>query len=1163
MKNFAKIVLFLFFVTYTTLQAQECIVLTPPGVPSVPLSSFGDPDELSLFQPTEVRTIYIAAHIVRSSNGTGGITQNDLNTAIQQLKLAYTDVMIDFVHNQTDYIDNDTYENLTQAEWFALSNINTVSNKLNVYFVPGAAGFNGIAFLNSNKCAVTNAAAINGSTLAHEVGHNLYLYHTHGTGIEELVDGSNCTVAGDFLCDTPAEPYNSGSGINGYVFTNTCVYFGTFRDANNQLYTPDTNNFMGLAPANCREDYSSLQIQKMNQTLSTSLSYLIEASVPLANKISGNIIPNIPNVQTSTLTVVGVSTVNSGTSVTLLDGNSYDIKTNQERFPNYLSYGTIKHNNWNGQSSQFKLTENYTIDRAASPFRDANNMVLNYSKIEVKLEGQLMAGKGASEFQDPWFILSNGTQPGNYWKQFNSYYEPTGNEGATEKGIFLNQNPDPNDPNKPYYSVKADQTQDIYLNETGKTHRFYFQNWSGTEVQFENNNALETGVVFQDNIQGVDPIAQANLKGTQLSDDAGAFLNNSQRKFVRTDNGDLHMVYESMGKAFYEISTDNGSSWQIANNGQPLSGSEDSKLPAIDYERGSSNDIAIVWQENYDGNYKIKIANFLNGNFIFNDNVFWDIYLPYSYNTNPAVAWDGDRRILVVWQREDDEFQSGLPYGILYSYGSFEMTGGWHWNKIDEGAIPSTNSNSINPTLVADKDYNLIPAEYHLAWEQQAGFYSYIKYFELSASGGVINPTTALETPSNGAGFWTNRKPSIIVVDDHTPRLVWIGYTPWYGHRTVFRAKQTNGLWSSTIINYGSYSTESVNINRTYDNNYAFVFSESYTGYQNKYVKNSNLWTMNNLGTTGRDIQVCNADNFYNMFCLAFQSNVTLPYRFVQSSSFGNLNKQNKKRESIGRAAIVTKDSAEFIYALGDVLLNDEPIKFKDVKDTIQINSQQELNNYLKSKPFYLDNRSALSFSVVSGVVNPRVAPMLLEDGKYVKFKVELIEDKTGEILNSFAILEYNANNVEELTNLSFSLKTSGMRKTKVHLKILLDENISGEYTLSELIAEDSVLHIGKEGYQEVSFGGDLAVIEYALEQNYPNPFNPSTTLKYQIPQNGFVTLKVYDILGKEVATLVNEVKTQGRYEVNFNASNLASGVYLYRLNVNDYVDVKKMILLK
>ena len=87
--------------------------------------------------------------------------------------------------------------------------------------------------------------------------------------------------------------------------------------------------------------------------------------------------------------------------------------------------------------------------------------------------------------------------------------------------------------------------------------------------------------------------------------------------------------------------------------------------------------------------------------------------------------------------------------------------------------------------------------------------------------------------------------------------------------------------------------------------------------------------------------------------------------------------------------------------------------------------------------------------------------------------------------------------------------------------------------------------------------------LDFSLSQNYPNPFNPSTTIKYQIRENGFVTLKVYNILGKEVATLVNQQQQSGRYEVNFNATNLASGVYLYRLRVNDYVDVKKMLLLK
>jgi len=87
--------------------------------------------------------------------------------------------------------------------------------------------------------------------------------------------------------------------------------------------------------------------------------------------------------------------------------------------------------------------------------------------------------------------------------------------------------------------------------------------------------------------------------------------------------------------------------------------------------------------------------------------------------------------------------------------------------------------------------------------------------------------------------------------------------------------------------------------------------------------------------------------------------------------------------------------------------------------------------------------------------------------------------------------------------------------------------------------------------------------VTYHLSQNFPNPFNPATTIQYQLPKNGFVTLKIYDILGKEVADLVNDQKTQGRYSVNFDASRLASGVYIYQLRVNDYVSSKKMLLLK
>jgi hypothetical protein len=87
--------------------------------------------------------------------------------------------------------------------------------------------------------------------------------------------------------------------------------------------------------------------------------------------------------------------------------------------------------------------------------------------------------------------------------------------------------------------------------------------------------------------------------------------------------------------------------------------------------------------------------------------------------------------------------------------------------------------------------------------------------------------------------------------------------------------------------------------------------------------------------------------------------------------------------------------------------------------------------------------------------------------------------------------------------------------------------------------------------------------IEYVLEQNYPNPFNPSTTIKYSILEDGFVKLAVYNMLGEEIISLVNNVQKAGRYEVTFDASNLASGVYLYRLEAQKFISIKKMILIK
>ena len=86
---------------------------------------------------------------------------------------------------------------------------------------------------------------------------------------------------------------------------------------------------------------------------------------------------------------------------------------------------------------------------------------------------------------------------------------------------------------------------------------------------------------------------------------------------------------------------------------------------------------------------------------------------------------------------------------------------------------------------------------------------------------------------------------------------------------------------------------------------------------------------------------------------------------------------------------------------------------------------------------------------------------------------------------------------------------------------------------------------------------------QYQLYQNYPNPFNPATSVRFDIPKASNVKLVVYDILGREVRTLLNEFKNPGTYELNFDATNLASGTYFYRIEAADFTSIKKMVLVK
>jgi len=135
------------------------------------------------------------------------------------------------------------------------------------------------------------------------------------------------------------------------------------------------------------------------------------------------------------------------------------------------------------------------------------------------------------------------------------------------------------------------------------------------------------------------------------------------------------------------------------------------------------------------------------------------------------------------------------------------------------------------------------------------------------------------------------------------------------------------------------------------------------------------------------------------------------------------------------------------------------------------------------------------------------------------------------------------------------------------------------EYDSSPAIGSDGTLYIGthisslfqnhkrnliaiKDAVTSVQ-NNNSSRLSYSLKQNYPNPFNPITTIVYSIPERSNVTLKIFDILGREVATLINEEKSRGEYSVFFDGSNLSSGIYFYRLQAEEYNFTKKLILLK
>ena len=207
----------------------------------------------------------------------------------------------------------------------------------------------------------------------------------------------------------------------------------------------------------------------------------------------------------------------------------------------------------------------------------------------------------------------------------------------------------------------------------------------------------------------------------------------------------------------------------------------------------------------------------------------------------------------------------------------------------------------------------------------------------------------------------------------------------------------------------------------------------------------------------------------------------------------------------------------------------------------------------------FLDLAVGTARSPVAVFLNQSVVPVELKSftAENNAGKVQLDWTTATETNNSGFEIERKRSGQEFWKNIGFT-KGNGT-STKIHNYSYIDNPESGSYSYRlKQIDFDGSYKYSKTVNVEVT-----APVQFELSQNYPNPFNPSTRISYQLSKSGFVALKVYNTLGQEAAVLVNGYQQAGKYGLNFNASNLPSGIYFYQLTEGEFTSVKKMILLR
>jgi len=636
--------------------------------------------------------------------------------------------------------------------------------------------------------------------------------------------------------------------------------------------------------------------------------------------------------------------------------------------------------------------------------------------------------------------------------------------------------------------------------------------------------------------------------GKSLSSEATYY--NGKRQLYKESY--LHEVFTSGtvdgGEIYYRQSSDNGTTW---NTVRRLSdGTMTSLAPSIMVTGGYNIQVA-SWQQKNGSNYDIIVAVSTDGGSNWTRSTVQSGVVCDSPGPLPSLAANINTQSVVLTYRSSS--------GMRYVYSTNYMTS-WSVPATISGTSSANNSPSsaFNNTFVQTND------RCNLAYATATTYASQMYFNEFSFSTNTWSAATNLSSilPTT---YQEHKNPSVGVTRDNNGSIIHVAWestlfsppTPVIIHRTGTASNFGSQYYviSSNIPSKpsitGLTSSDAWMVYKTTPSGiYKIKFSGSVWG-TSVYINSGNYpqlsigptnpkYTWTSVGTGPYDVNISSE-------VLSKESSSDFDY--FREINFINPENQASISLEIKQPVIIHKDGTYSLIpfvsapedsvtlACKDVLSygKTEDISLPDDIDILKIEYTVRKSNDGKIANLY--NEPALTFC------NSEKASSLIS--AYTK-KVE----NEGGIIYSLNITADILNNAGIKDKFSVSFNSD-----------LIPDESSGFIT--------SIGHIFKlnsesaSGYKTELADSKTVPEKYMLEQNYPNPFNPVTNICYSLPEAGMVELKVFDALGSEVADLVNEVKSAGKYNIVFNAGNLASGIYYCRLKVNGFVTTNKMVLLK